>query len=378
MKFKGKKLNKKVIISLACIGVLILSVLTSGFGFFSNEHGKFVKVGDMHYARSGHRAVLLQDGRVLILGGTQDANAEIYTPQTKKFKLIEKYGDKNGSTLTLLNNGQVLLTGLAEHAELFDPKTEKFIPTGKMNYPRYKHTATLLKDGRVLIVGGEALTSLKGKVLLKERIFYEYSEIYDPKIGKFELGSKINNKRTYHSAILLDNSNVLIVGGENYAERILISELYDTKNNKFIEIGDTKNIKLTSDLIKLQNGKVLIFNAGQKFEIYDPSSRNFDFFMPDTVVERSFNPVLLKDGNILFIAGSKKERWYYVGSNETEILNPYKKELVKGPNLHNKRGRPTATLLEDGTVLITGGLNTQTEKGLKSAEIFIPSNKIKE
>jgi hypothetical protein len=74
---------------------------------------------------------------------------------------------RQGATAALLNDGRVLVAGGSVNlaatnfqdlasAEIYDPKTGKFSATGSMSEPLNGATATLLKDGRVLIAGGGA------------------------------------------------------------------------------------------------------------------------------------------------------------------------------------------------------------------------------
>lgn len=62
---------------------------------------------------------------------------------------------RSGHTATLLKDGRVLVAGGGDRAEIFDPKTVTFAQAaGSLDQPRHFSTATLLADGRVLIVGG--------------------------------------------------------------------------------------------------------------------------------------------------------------------------------------------------------------------------------
>ena len=117
--------------------------------------------------RDRHTATLLQDGRVLVVGGGGEGYAsrtsvELYDPATGTFSRTGSL--KTGRwlhTATLLSDGRVLIAGgrspndsTYASAELYDPRTGKFTSTGSMKASRQQHTATLLPDGRVLIAGG--------------------------------------------------------------------------------------------------------------------------------------------------------------------------------------------------------------------------------
>jgi D-alanyl-D-alanine carboxypeptidase len=90
---------------------------------------------------------------------------------------------REGHTATLLSDGRVLIAGGGDpslaSADLYDPATGKFSPTGSLATARTIHTATLLADGRVLIAGGEPDNSMLSGPFLAS------AEIYDPKTGKF-------------------------------------------------------------------------------------------------------------------------------------------------------------------------------------------------
>ena len=72
-------------------------------------------------------------------------------------------------------------------AELYDPKTKQFVPTGSMQVARYKHTAGLLPDGRVLIAGGSDERDWNGAL--------SSAEIYDPRTGRFTTAASLNDSR---------------------------------------------------------------------------------------------------------------------------------------------------------------------------------------
>lgn len=369
--------NKKNVV----IGLIALVILSFTIYKLIPKHNVFLRVGDMHIPRESHNAVLLNDGRVLILSNL--VNEEIYNPKDKKFKLIDGMNKAHGEfTSTLLDNGKVLVVGGAKEtsiistkAELFDPKTEKFKFSAKLNYPRGYHTATLLKDGKVLIVGG--------KDKLNKPI--AYCEIYNPKTEKFEIGPKLSIPRSEHFSILLKNGNVLILGGggrdSHNNSPMDIPELYITKDNKFVQLKTTPFSIITFGNplpVMLNNGDILIpycIKNKEKinFQIFNSKTLLFE----DSLISPNLNvieneAIALENGSVLFFGGSKKEPWYYSGVKNSFILDSNLKELMNGPNLKFARASSTATLLKNGSVLITGGKGNLANQILKSAELYLP------
>ena len=118
----------------------------------------------MSVGRWSHSATLLDDGRVLIVGGKERPygsvpSTEIFDPTNNSWSsagnTLKPRGE--GHTAILLNNGQVLVTGGTEDdsSELYDPDENKWLYADNMMESRKWASATLLPDGRVIIVGGD-------------------------------------------------------------------------------------------------------------------------------------------------------------------------------------------------------------------------------
>ena len=148
----------------------------------STSLSAFIATGDMTTGRAQPVLTVLNNGKVLITGGSLDrpASAEIYTASSKTFSATcNMTRARSSHTATLLKNGKVLLAGgldsqgiATSSAELYDPTTGAFTAIGNMTIDRARHTATLLSDGRVLIAGGRFERPAT-------------AEIYDPATGIF-------------------------------------------------------------------------------------------------------------------------------------------------------------------------------------------------
>jgi hypothetical protein len=162
-------------------------------------------------------AQLLPDGRVLVVGGedppgTPSASAELYDPATGKFSPTGSMSTGRSSLASaLLSDGRVLIAGGwnfnaanigtdLKSAELYDPKTGTFAATGSMPLPCSR--AADLANGRVLIFGcSDGTTSTTS------------AELYDPKTGKFAATGSMSAVQRLATATLLSDGRVLIAGG---------------------------------------------------------------------------------------------------------------------------------------------------------------------
>jgi hypothetical protein len=187
---------------------------TAGTQILRTRTGALESSGAMNLPRVGHTATLLQDGRVLIAGGwlssqgLSTATAEVYNPVTGGFASVGSMSVGHvGHSATLLQNGQVLISGDGP-VELFDPAANTFTVVGAVPNGAYRSVATLLKDGRVLITGGSVGSDIYVAYLKHE------AYLYDPGSRQFTLAGEMTVAREFPTATLLPDGAVLIAGGD--------------------------------------------------------------------------------------------------------------------------------------------------------------------
>ena len=184
---------------------------------FDPGTGTWKPVASMNESTNDQSIAPLKDGRALVV---RDTNAEIYDPaeDTWTFAASTEVPRFSPGVVTL-SDGRVLVTGRTPAyydlttgrptgplAEVYNPVADVWTLTSPMSHLRISHTLTLLPDGRVLAAGGEDPMS-------SEYILYSTTEIYDPRTNLWSPGPNLSAPRASHSATLLPDGNVLLVGG---------------------------------------------------------------------------------------------------------------------------------------------------------------------
>ena len=254
---------------------------------------RFTRAGDLQVHHQGTGSgVLLGDGRVLLTGGGffgGSPGTEFYDPESRAWNAGPAMGTaRRVHTATLLRDGRVLITGgfvccvvdgqtVSEtpttSAELYDPATGRFTPTGSMAVGRALHQATLLPDGRVLVSGGFGVTDSPGAP------GPEHAEVYDPATGTFAAAGSLAGGRSLHSAILLTDGRVLVVGGlANLGARgaVAQTEIYDPGNNAWAPGPTLQPAWLSPTVTLLGNGRVLIHGGENASGFPEPTAMLFE------------------------------------------------------------------------------------------------------
>jgi hypothetical protein len=336
--------------------------------------------GPLGAGRQVHTATILADGRVLVAGGTDYADqplasVTLYDPAPGTFSRTGSMGTARAFfTSTLLSDGRILAAGggpaqfghpgpdLAT-AELYDPKSGTFTPTGSMSTTREDHSATLLRDGRVLIAGGNDTADHA----------VASAELYDPKTGKFSATGSMATARGYHTATLLADGRVLIAGGAAAAWTVTdgtaSAEVYDPKTGTFSPTGSMRDARAFHTATLLTDGRVLVAGGGglASAEIYDPKAGTFSPTRTMLVARPFHAATLLADGRVLFAGGGGDypDRDFLAS---VEIFDPKTGTFSATGSMAEARTYETASLLADGRVLVTGGYGDLAP--LATAELF--------
>jgi hypothetical protein len=321
--------------------------------FVTNPAGNRTEALAMTTPRADAAAIRLRDGRVLICGGTATGQAG----------------------------------GVLSSAELYDPAARSFTSTGSMTVPRAGQTITMLGDGRILLTGGVQNAGYRSQLAS--------AEIYDPAAGTFAATGSMSTPRAGHTATMLRDGRVLIVGGSANGVRTLDSaELYDPAGGTFSRTGHLNQPRIAQVAAMLGTGKVLIAGGGRggmpggyisydTAEIYDPATRSFTTLRAHMKSDRvGAAAVRLNDGRILIVGGKSgrvvTSRHPNLASltplNTAEIFDPESGTFIRTGDMSAPHYLPTATKLDDGNVLVVGGwtIRGPAVVGMRDAEVYQP------
>lgn len=350
----------------------------------------FVGVSSMGIARAQHEAASLSSGYVLITGGAPTTEAQLYDPATTSFTPTANNMSttrtwhrsheigKTGNVLVLGgvdSNGNYLAS-----ADLYGGGG-LFSPTGSMSTPRAAPTVSWLRtQGLLLVTGGLSSSGPTGPLAS--------AEVYDPTSGQFSLTSgSMYTPRYNHAASELKDGTVLVTGGQcdpspNCAPDVGISaEIYDPTTGTFTRISNMNVSRSLHTSTTLLNGTVLItggfIGTEDTAEIYDPDNSTFTPTLTEmvggSVVGHHATP-LSKD------LGENGPYWVLItGGNDTteaQVYNPPTGTFTAVGSMTTPRSFHTATRTTGG-VIVTGGTDDPYEGGLgscpqqwASAELF--------
>ena len=283
----------------------------------------FTRTGDMSTARAGHTATLLADGRVLIVGGSENRSAEIYDPATGMFSPTAVPPPEVSwlGAAVRLWDGRVFVAA-SPTAQLYDPLTGTFGPAAAYAFP-----APTFMASTVLLAGGRVLATGETVPGVPPRGISGWSEVYDPVSNSFSATGDMNFWNSVYTATLLPSGRVLYVGSEE---------------------GDG----IPADV-----------------EIFDPAQSAFSRAARALFNHEFAAANLLPDGTVLITGGQVPGG---NGQPLSEVYSPANGMFSLSVDLITPRHQQTSTVLADGTVLIAGGYFLWPS-ATSSAEVYRPA-----
>jgi len=280
-----------------------------------------VVVGEMGTPRAVHTSTRLADGRVLVAGGCTDSGCNL--------------GSAGGAT-----------------AEIFDPATGRFSPTGRLHLSRDDHQAVLLPDGRVLIAGGWTSGGVTST-----------TELYDPHKGTFAAGPDMTSRRAGFTAVAMSDGRVLLAGGDtaNHKETAT-ADIFDPHTNAITAVGNMIAPRVAHAATLLTDGRVLVAGGMSngsvisEAELFDPKTNQFTSAGSMLVARYKSGSVTLADGHALIVGGAADVDGRHPFTS-TELYDPKTGRFSAGPQMITGRYKLIDSMvrLPDGDVIVAGG-----------------------
>jgi large repetitive protein len=229
---------------------------------YDPDLGAWFPAGTLKTSRRDHTATPLPNGQVLIAGGSNSidgtlASAEVYDPATGQWSISSSLQTgRMIHTGTLLASGQVLVAGGLDGNSNYLSSAVLFLKiltaylwtsTGDLVHARYNHSATLLRNGKVLVAGGHGVISGD---------FIDTAELYNPAFGSW--AAFPGPKRIHHTATLLVSGKVLMAGGMGPGISHSSTLVYDPGTGAWLPTGSLNFGRITHTATLLTDGRVLV------------------------------------------------------------------------------------------------------------------------
>ncbi len=374
LKYKIRTIRSLIIISMFVIGLAANAAMPA----LASGSGTFQKTGSMNVARIYYSATLLANGEVLVAGGENStvtnsplASAELYNPATGAWTFTGNMTvPRLGPLAVLLQNGQVLVAGGSNgsstltSAELYNPSTGAWTATGSL-LTAGGGSLTLLPNGQVLAVQGSS------------------AELYNPAAGTWSATGSPTSGVGGSNAPLLQNGEVWAIGQSANTP----SELYNPSTGAWSASGSAPDSLLNPVIPLLLNGEVFATGssgsglASYSFaDLYDPSTGQFTSEVGPCNC-RDFSTSGLQTGKVLVAGGAvtmaANPYPHTLTINSAELWDPSTQAWTSTGNLHDSRINATMTVLQNGQVLVAGGEQSTKQTNyqfvlLSSAELYTP------
>ncbi len=273
-------------------------------------------------------------------------------------------------TATLLPNGKVLVvggwtgSGVSTTPELFDPATGVWTALAGSGLSAHMvHTATLLPNGKVLVLGGWNGFTYSG-----------IAEVLDPATGTGTAAASMPVASYEHEAALLPNGRVLVVGGRAASGALSKANLYDPVMNTWSAATDVDPPRWLHAATPLADGRVLISGGRNQFNItlpvanaYDPEFRVWEKKGNMVLSRYDHSATLLTTGQVLVAGGTTTNGLL---TNKADRYDPATGVWSATANMNTARDDHTATLLTIGGVLVAGGWSSSGSTN--KSEVYNP------
>jgi N-acetylneuraminic acid mutarotase len=264
--------------------------------------------------------------------------------------------------------------------------------TGSMTTARAAHSASLLADGTVLVIGGETAA----------RDMIASAEIYDPVAEKWSTTESLPTARSNHVAVTLADGGILVAGGgrsapigqPSSAEVMGSALIFDPSTKHFTATGSLVTPRSHAKAVRLDNGEVLIAGGGAatthqdcngvpncgpiadplaSVERFDPATGRFRAAASMKHARYSFTLTHLQNGRVVAAGGVSPDSTGTLASTRSaEIYDPATDTWTDAADMPAPdREHQSAIMLDSGGLLLVGGKEANIGM-IKRVDLFSP------
>lgn len=344
----------------------------------ANTEGRIVAQGNLVRPREHAQTITLDDGRVVVIGGQDDAGLvdelEIFDAGSFQSLATDPLLARRNALLLPLSDGRLLLCGgfdaagnalnTAAFISINGTTVTVQATAGTLNSARGRLSGVELSSGQVVLVGGASNDTAAGAL--------DSIEIFTPSIGQFSLIAAPMADSRIDPAVLVDDDIVIIAGGRNQSDQgATVAERFDISQGQFEATRFPQLGALTEVQVReLGTGQFLLMGGGQP-QIYIPTARlSEESFRTVGAVQPALSEAeALVFVNEIFLFGGRDHLGLvdevYVQVIPNAITN-IRGNLLLARTEHQIQGLPTTQVLR--FVLVAGGL---TNAGVTNdCEIF--------
>lgn len=308
------------------------------------------------------------------------SSSELWNPASGAWSTAASFPTaRNNQGMSLLPDGRVLMTGgeLNQNRGIlnswltYDPATGTWTSAATaMPNPHSNHVQVTLQDGRVLVAGG---FRTYGSQQASAEV-----ELFDPASGTWTPGPALPNPVANATATVLRDGSVLVAGGTSSEVARSDAARYFPATREWRRTGSFTDARSTHVAALLPDGRVLIAGGQSRANylrsaaVYDPATNGWTDVAPMAVARDEATAAPLANGKVLVIGGAQGSSYL----KTAELFDPAANTWSPAASMGATRGRSASTLLADGRVLAVGGegieSDARTTTALSSAEIYTP------
>lgn len=243
-----------------------------------------------------------------------------------------------------------------------------------LQIPRTRHTATLLSNGNILLVGGS----------LEPDDFVADEELFNPVTGLSSWAVPLHTLRHGHTATLLPDGRVLVIGGYSLPQQWLSdAEIYVPMSDTWIIAPPLYSHGTNHTATVMKDGRVIVVGGctgggvcSELVEIFNPTTDTWVEVAPLESARHGHTVEILRDGRVLVIGGSQANGEAPIGGDST-LYDPQTNTWTATDPMNSPRHSAKSTLLPNGQVLVAGGIlleDLSNQTLTTSAEIFDPTS----